>query len=197
MDLALTHATDWVERYITNSQAGSIRRSVVRETVAGSVSQQLMLSRTPIRKVARMFDSTNTSSGGGKEYCSTDFRIEDPQAGFVSFTNDAGFALDALWEYDISRRPRPAQVQRRWLVEYEYGWIRNETSSTCAAWLSTSTGRTLPEDVERAVLLKALEFYQGSTRGVEGIKVGPLSLNYASEGLDDVILLLAPFRRLT
>lgn len=195
MDIALVQATSWVERHITNSLAGSIRRSVVRETVAGSGSQQLMLSRTPVRKVSRIFDATDTCEA--TEYCSTDFRLEDPDAGFVTLTGDAGFAWDAIWGQHISRYPRPAAIARPWLVEYEAGWILNETSSTCAAWLSTSTGRTLPEDIERAVLAKAAEFYQGQTTGIASMTVGPLSVNYGSEQIDPVVGLLAPFRRLS
>lgn len=195
LEKALLDATAWTERYITNMPGGSIRRSVVRETVAGSGSQQLMLSRTPVRKVVRMFDSTDT--GSATEYCSTDFRLDDPEAGFVSLTNDAGFAWDAVWRTNITRRPVPSAVVRRWLVTYEAGWILNETSSTCSAWASTSTGRTLPEDVERAVLLKAAEFAQGSVSGVESMKVGPLALNFGTETLDPVTQLLAPYRRLT
>lgn len=197
MDLALTNASNWVERHITNSAAGSIRRSVIRETVAGSGSQQLMLSRTPIRKVSRIFSATSTADA--TEYCSTSFRIEDPDAGFVTMTDDAGFAWDAVWEHSIERYPRPAQVARHWMVLYEAGWIRNETSSTCSAWVSTSTGRTLPEDVEHAVLLKAAEFYQagGGSGDIVSMRVGPLSLNYGSEAVDPVVSLLAPYRRVT
>ena len=195
LDLAITGATDWVERYIANSNGVSLRRNVIRETVAGYGSQFLMLSRTPIRKVVRMFDSTSTCSGASTEYCSTDFRIDDEDAGFVSLTNDAGFDWDAVWQYNISRYPRPSAVQKRWMVTYESGWIRNETSSTCSAWASTSTGRTLPFDVERAVLLKAAEFAGGSATGIKSMTVGPLSVNYGSEQSDEVAVLLTPYRR--
>lgn len=193
LDLALTGATDWVERYVTNSQAGSIRRSVVRETVAGSGSQVLMLSRTPLRKVSRLFDSTDSCEA--TEYCSTDFRVEDESAGFVSLTNDAGFTWDVPWRHNITRYPQPSQVIRRWLCEYEAGYVLAETSSTSNDWLATTTGRTLPYDLERAVLLKAAEFAQGSSRGIEAMSVGPLSVNYGSAALDPVAELLAPFRR--
>lgn len=194
MDLALTQGTSWVERYVTNDRNGRARRQVVRETVAGAGTQQLMLSVLPVRKVVRLFDSTDTCEAS--EYCSTDFRVDDPEAGFISLVNGGRFEWDAVWGHYIERYPRPGQVTRPWLVLYEAGWIFNETSSTCSAWVSTSTGRTLPDDVERAVLLKAAEFYQGSTRGVESIAVGPLKMNYGSEQIDDVERLLTPYRRI-
>ena len=194
MDSALTDATAWVERYITNDRNGRARRQVIRETVAGSGSQQLMLSVLPVRKIARLFDSTDTCEAS--EYCSTDFRVEDPEAGFVTLVSGGRFAWDAVWGHDIEMYPRPAQVTRPWLVLYEGGWVRDETSSTCSAWVSTSTGRTLPEDVERAVLMKALEFYQGSSRGIESMAVGPLKINYGSEQIDDCERLLTPYKRI-
>ncbi len=193
LDKALTDATAWTERFVTNRIAGSIRRSLVRETVAGSGSQQLMLSRTPILKVVRMFDATDT--GQATEYCSTDFRIEDADAGFVTLTNNAGFSWDYVPDYYLDRYPRPGQVVRRWLVEYEAGWQLACSSST-GKWASVTTGRTLPEDVERAVLLKAADFAQGSVgQSISGMRVGPLALNYASESLDPVVELLSPYRR--
>ena len=197
MDSAIVRSTKWVETHITNDPAGSIQRSVVRETVAGSGSQVLMLSRTPVYKVARMFDSTTTGgTGAGTEYCSTDFRGEDKDAGFVSLTNEAGFAWDAVWSWAIDRYPRPGALARSWLVEYEAGWQYACTSSTSNDWLTTTTGRTLPDDVEQAVLAKAGEFYQGSASGIESLRVGPLGINYSSEALDPIAELLAPYRRL-
>lgn len=193
MSLAIQQSSDWCERYITNSQGGSIRRSVVRETVAGSGSQQLMLSRTPVLKVGRIFSSTTTADA--TEYCSTDFRLDDPDAGFVSLTNDAGFAWDAIWRQGLTRYPQPSAVTKNWLVEYEAGWQFACTSSTGTDWLTTTTGKTIPGEVERAVLLKAAEFYQGSSRGIESMRVGPLHVNYGSESLDPVAELLSLYRR--
>lgn len=194
LDKALTDATAWVERHITNSQSGSIRRWVGRETVAGTGTQQLMLSRTPVIRVVRMFDSTDT--GNATEYCSTDFRIEDPDAGFVTLTDDAGFARDYVRDWYLDEFPRPGQTTRPWLVEYEGGWQLNCSSST-DKWASVTTGRTLPEDVERGVLMKAAEYASGGGGPtVSSMRVGPLALNYASEGLDPVVELLAPWRRL-
>lgn len=193
LDLALAAATDWVERYVTNANGGCIRRSVVRETVAGNGGQNLLLSRTPIRRVARMFNGTDT--GTATEYCSTAFRVEDAEAGILTLTNDAGFPWDAIWDQRITRYPRPSAVARPWMVEYEAGYIYAGTSSTSDDWLTTSTGRDLPYDLERAVLMKAAEFYAGSSRGIEGVQVGPLRINYGSESLDPVAEMLAPYRR--
>ena len=189
MDDSLTAATAWAERYVLNGP-GELRRQVYAESLAGYGGQRLMVSRTPLWAIQRLFDDTATCEA--TEYCSTDFRIEDADAGFVTLTSDAGFAWTPPWDLGLSDYPRPSAIKRPWLIVYEAGWQLAENSSTCKP--STSTGRTLPEDVERAVLLKAAELYQG-TSGLESMAVGPLRLNYRSEGVDEVIGLLAPYRR--
>ena len=192
MDVALKSATAWVERHITNSPGGSIRREVVSETIAGYGSQRLVLSRTPVWAIQRMFDDTSTCSG--TEYCSTDYRIENRDAGFIELTGSAGFGWDAYASQGLGRSPVPNAVKKRWLVVYEGGWQFTPSTST-SLFVTTSTQRTLPEDIERAVLLKAGEFYQGSAAGIESMRVGPLSVNYSSESLDPVVELLALYRR--
>ena len=192
MEKALVDATAWAERYILGRQ-GVLRRQVYLETVAGSGSQRLMLTRTPVLAVTRLFDSTATCEA--TEYCSTDRRLEDAEAGFLELTSDYGFAWGALWEASLSDYPRPAAVRRSWLVSYEAGWQFACASSTSSDWLTTTTGRTLPEDVERAVLLKAAELYGASSYGMSAMRVGPLAINYQSEGVDQVRDLLGPYRR--
>lgn len=189
MDKAITDASAWVERHVLNGP-GELRRQVYSETLAGYGGQRLMVSRTPLWAVQRLFDDTATCEATA--YCSTDFRIEDADAGFITLTDDAGFAWTPMWDLGLRDYPRPNAVQKPWYVVYEGGWQLTENSSTCMP--STSTSRTLPEDVERAVLLKAAELYQG-TSGLESMRVGPLALNYRSEGVDEVVALLAPYRR--
>ena len=193
MDLALTQGTSWVERYITNSPSGTIRREVVLETLAGSGSQRLMAGRTPLLAIQRFFDSTATCSA--TEYCSTDYRIENAEAGFVEFTNDSGFDWDAVWQQGITMYPKPGAVTKRWMLVYEAGWQLTPSTST-SEYVTTSTQRTLPDDIERAVLLKAADLYENAPSGLSSLTVGPLSANFGSESIDPVMALLAPYRRL-
>lgn len=69
-----------------------------------------------------------------------------------------------------------------------------ETSSTSDSWATTTTENTVPPSIERAVLLRAAEMYQG-TAGIKTMKVGPLSITYSSEGEDTPEGLLMPFVR--
>lgn len=197
MDQALTDASAWVERYIMNSAGAIIRRQVYAETIAGSGSQRLMLSRTPVIAIQRVFDSTSTSEA--TEYCSTDYRLENADAGFLEMISDAGFSWNAPTDWFLGGYPRPASVFKPWYVVYEAGWQYACTSSTSADWVSTTTGRTLPEDIARAAIIKAAELYQGTKPGGPAlIKVGPLMLqntNYGSESMDPVIDTLSRYRR--
>lgn len=196
MDRALRDGTAWVERHVLDG-AGIMRRQVYGETVAAYGSQRLRLGRWPVLAIQRLFNGTDT--GTATEYCSTSWRIENPDAGFLELIGDGGFGWSGIRETYLGQYPRPAAVTRPWFVVYEAGW-QLECSSTSDGWVTTTTGRTLPEDVERAVLTKAAEIYQGSLQGIGSLKVGPLELNYRSVGSDSaqdpVIDILAQYRRL-
>ena len=194
MDSALTRASAWVERYLTNDPGVPIRREVVAETVRGTGSPRLMLTRTPILGIQRLFDATDT--GDATEYCSTDFRIEDAEAGFIELTGSHYFSRTNLVSTFLDDYPRPNSPTRPWLVVYEAGWQAVCASST-GEWVTKTTGVTLPADIAQATLLKAMEFYQGSARGVQKMKVGPLEVNFSSASSDDdpTADLLSSYRR--
>lgn len=196
MDFALTAASRWVERYIGNDAGYVARRQVYTETVAGYDMPELMVSRTPVWGVQRLFYGTDT--GTATEYCSTDFRIADAEAGLISFTNDRVPGWDAFRRHNVESTPYPRAVDRSWLIVYEAGWQLNETSST-GTFVTTSTHVTMPEDVQYATLLMAQRQYEGGGRMPGSMKVGPLSINYSSGWADDadpVMALLARYRRL-
>ena len=187
MDLALTQASDWANRYV----GYDLRRQVYQETVASYGNQRLMLDRVPILKVQRFFDSTSTEDAN--EICSSEFRVSDADAGFLD--RDQGFRWTAQERWNLGKYVVPNSELRPWLVVYEAGFQVGETSSTDDKWATTTTMNTLPPTVERAVLLRAGEMYQGMT-GVQSMKVGPLSVTYSSEGQDKPEGLLYPFLRI-
>jgi len=188
MDLSLTQASDWASRYV----GYELRRQVYEETVASYGSQYLIVSRTPILSVQRFFDSTST--GDATEFQSSEYRVADPEAGFIG--RDQGFRWTAQEMWNLGKYVKPGSELHPWLVVYEAGYQFPETSSTDAKWATTTTANTLPPTIERAVLLRAAEMYQGSS-GVKSMKVGPLSVTYSSEGQDTPEALLRPFLRVT
>jgi hypothetical protein len=187
MDLALTQASDWANRYV----GYDLRRQVYEETVAGYGTQRLMLDRVPILKVQRFFNSTSTTDA--TEICSSEFRVSDADAGFLD--RDQGFRWTAQERWNLGSYVPPNSELHPWLVVYEAGYQVGETSSTDDKWATTTTYNTLPPTIERAVLLRAGEMYQGMT-GVQSMKVGPLSVTYSSEGQDKPEGLLYPFLRI-
>lgn len=192
MDQALTDATDWVDGHVTGDAGGSVRRSVWAETLPGVGSQRLMVSRTPLWAVQRMFNGTDT--GTATEYGSTSLRVENRDAGFIELVGDAGFRRTDIVDWSLGAYPRPAAMTRPWYVVYEAGWQFRPSTST-SEYVTTSTSRTVPGDVVRAVLLKAAELYQGGD-GISSMSVGPLSLSYGGEGGTNVVeRLLSRYRR--
>jgi hypothetical protein len=187
MDLALTQATDWAERYVGQT----LRRQVYEETVAGYGTQRLMLGRTPVTTIQRFFNSTSTSEA--TEYQSSEYRLADPDAGFIE--RDQGYRWTAVEQWNLGSYIKPNSALKPWLVVYEAGFQFPETSSTDAKWATTTTANTLPPIIERAVLLRAAEMYQGSG-GADKIKVGPLEVSYKSESQDTPERMLKPFLRI-
>ena len=171
------------------------------ETVPAFGGQQLMLSRTPVRVVLRMFDSTSTDTA--TEYCSTDYRVEDADAGLLS--RDAGCAWTAGERYVLGKTIVANSELKPWMVEYIAGWTFNglttesEHYSTGGIGGSTSTGRTFPDDLEQAVLLKASEWANSAAgAGVASESVGDLSVTYISGGnyRSEAADIVRPYRRL-
>lgn len=197
----IARASVWAESY--TGRAFGLQ--VYQETVAGFGRRNLMLSRYPIRTVFRMFDATDT--GSATELKSSDFRMEDAEAGFLS--------RDRGWRWNVAGAgPGPAGFgaglnpldpdpafgeQRPWLVEYSAGYV-GPAGKVSTADGSTSTGRTLPHDVEQAVLLKAKEWFlrRQTDPTVASRKIGDLAVAYrsAQEGRDMAEMLLEPYRRL-
>jgi hypothetical protein len=185
MDLSLTQASDWAERYV----GYPLRRQVYEETVASYGTQRLVLSRTPVTSVQRFFNSTSTAEA--TEFQSSEYRLADQEAGFIE--RDQGFRWTAQERWNLGSYIVPNSELKPWLLVYQAGY-QLETSSTDNKWATTTTENTVPPSIGRAVLLRAAEMYQG-TAGIKSMKVGPLGITYSSEGEDTPEGLLMPFVR--
>jgi hypothetical protein len=176
---AIVVASRWAETYL----GYPVLAQVYSESLAGFGNPRLMLSRTPIRAVLRLFDSTSTDSANA--YTSCQYGIEDAEAGFLRMPT--GFAWTARTGWDLGPYVVPGSEQQRWLVEYQAGWVFGGTTST--AYGTTSTGPSLPDDITQGVLQRAAEFVE-QDMDVESKRVGDLQVSYRSErGL--------PYRRLS
>lgn len=186
----LLRATDWAER-MTGRTFGA---QLYQETVPAYGGQSIMVTGRPIIAVLRLFDSSATSEG--TEYTTTQFRVEDAEAGLI--TRDEGFA----WTNDgvrgggrmalgLGDAVLPGWERRPWLVEYVAGYIFPAVATSNAVWTTeggtTSTERTLPYDVEEAVLLRAARTYGGGL-DVTSRRVGDLMVTYRERREEEYLL---------
>jgi len=194
-------ASAWAERY-TGQQFGL---QVYSETLAGSGAWRLMLSRTPIVKILRFFDSTSTADATA--ICSTDYRVEDAEAGFL--TRDGGWRwtnarADAETCFSLGLTPAhlPGWDLKPWLIEYVAGYRVTGSTVTCMGVSSGddafTTGITLPDDLIQGVAVRAAEMH-ANPFGVSSRRVGDLAVDYASAqagGMSGAEEMLERFRRL-
>jgi uncharacterized phiE125 gp8 family phage protein len=190
-------ASRWADTYV----GWNLAAAKYRETVAGYQSRRLMVNQTPIRSIALVVYGTDT--GNDAELVSSEFRLESREAGFLS--RDEGWAWTVPVEMELTLRPRPGHEYKPWLIDYVAGYSYNgidPTSSlySTAAHGTTSTSRTLPEDIEHAVALRTIAMFSGmlSARGdIKSVSVGDLEVdrhglnvggNQARKGPEEIIL---------
>lgn len=197
--LLVARASRWAETFV----GYPLLAQTYTETLAAYSSLNLMLARTPVRVILRMFDSTSTATA--TEYCSTNFRVEDEKAGLLS--RDAGWP----WTADVRWYLTPTVVanseRKPWMVSYTAGYVgptgMDATSpvwSTCGGLPnSTSTASTVPMDIEQAVLLKAAEWARGNPAGIASEAVADLNVTYMTSGnyRSEAEDLLRPYQRVT
>lgn len=202
ISLAIRSASRWAESYL----GYPVSVQSYQETRAGSGRRLMVLSRTPLRAVARLCDDTDT--GSGTVLASSEFRLEDREAGFLSRDMGWGWTVplmapDMMMFAPLSLTPLAGQEYKPWLVDYVAGWTLAGVEATSDNYSTvngtTSTGRTLPEDIEEAVAQRAAAIVSNDDNVVEE-QLGDLRVQYRSERVDDPVpnlyeQLLRPYRR--
>lgn len=192
---ALKAATKWAENYI----GFPLFVQTYRETRPGFYSRRLMLTHTPVRAVPMLLDAASTDDG--VEVLSSEYAV-DREAGML--VRDDGWAWTAPIEFDLGPTPRAGQEQEPWLAEYVAGYTRDGIDTGSPNWSTeagtTSTGRTLPYDIEEAVLTKAAALFE-QAEGTDAEQLGDLKVTYnlRSASVDRQApeeTLLMPYRRL-
>lgn len=180
----ITRASRWAETYI----GFPLRCRTYGETVPGTGGRNLMLTAIPVRAVTLIMDSTSTGTAND---LTTSIRIEDAEAGLLS--RDEGFAWTPGLQQNIVANPLPGSDIRPWYVVYEAGYVLGGKSSTGGG--TTSTGETLPGDIQQAVIEKVKEWHGGES-GVVSKKVGELQIQYKDVAQGPAESLLEPYRRM-
>lgn len=188
----------WAESYVGTP----LTVQSYRETVPGFGRRNLMLARTPLRAVSALYESTDT--GTAIALASTEIRVENAEAGFLS--RDDGWGWTVPSEGDLELRPMTGQEWRPWMADYVAGWTYDGLSTSSANWStaagSTSTGRTLPEDIEQAVLLWCVKAHTVPP-GVASEQLGDVRVEYnlrsnrkdSEQQWQEHELMLEPYRR--
>lgn len=156
-------ASRWADSYV----GYPLYAQKYRETVPGYGVRKLMLNRTPLRAVPALYLGTDTDDNDA--FLASEFRVENREAAFLS--RDEGFDWTVPVQQELVSRPRPGEEYRPWMIDYvagyTYGGLTTDSSLYSTAHGTTSTGRTLPEDIEHAVALRAHSMYRGQD-GVAG-----------------------------
>jgi hypothetical protein len=192
-------ASRWVENVIGR---GPITAQSYSETLAGQGRRQLLLKRQTLRAVDRVFDATDT--GSATQVLSSQFFVEDAEAGILA--RNEGFAWTPLMmgrQFDIALplefTPLGGQELKPWLVDYRAGWVLGGMTTDSPNYSTqsgtTSTGRTLPEDIELAAMFKAQAFHVGGDEA-QSESLDDLSVNYKSLGTDKDGMLITRAREL-
>lgn len=181
----IQRSSKWAETFVN---AGPLTVQTYRETVAGFGGRRLVLSRTPIRAVKAVYRGTDTDEA--TVIATSEFIVEDRDAGFLA--RNAGFSWDVPMQWrgaaiaggdaiPLDPMPLSGQEYKPYLVDYVAGWTYGGIASTASNYStvagSTSTGRTLPADVEFAVLLRAQRLYQNRP-DVSAESLGDASVSY-------------------
>lgn len=127
------------------------------ETVAGFGGLRLMLSATPIRQIREIrIDSQLVDP--------TTYYVDKPMAGIVH--RDKGWPWTAGVEWDLEAHVVPQSELKRFTVDYEAGWVLTTSTADLDAsgFITSSGGRTLPNDFERGVLEQAKSLFLGRKR---------------------------------
>lgn len=146
-DARLGDLIRWASAAISRYCRRTFARQKYRETLPGSGTQLLMLSRTPIEAVLTM------ERYGTVE---TDYRIEDAAAGFLWRLN--GWELRAGFRGHYGRRVDRTAVDRDGvMVEYWAGYLMPGQTPVTGAY-------ALPDDIEAAAALQVQRWYSRGLR---------------------------------
>lgn len=192
----LIAASNWAESFV----GYPLGVSVYSETLAAYNSPRLMVSRTPIRNVMSL--TNGTASDAWTTFSSTEYRVENAKAGIIG--RDLGFDDTIQYGWSLSPHEIPGSELRPWSIVYEAGYVGYGGATSTNGGLvagsraadgSQSTAVSLPYTIERAILFKAREWFNGNEQFISK-RVGDLSYNLRSDQVDGPAeQLLRPYQR--
>ncbi len=161
IDFLIKAVSDAARRYTGRE----FSRQTYQETLPAYGSPYLRVSERPIVSVSAI-------TRDGTPVDSTSYTIEKPESGLIYA--ESNFTWYVASEQTLGGvQPLPGYEAPKYQVSYVAGWL-----------LPGETGRTLPHDIEFAVLEALKSWRTGDTTGgpLRSIKVGPVEETYAVEG---------------
>lgn len=152
-----------VSAAIVQETGREFARETVQETIAGSGTRLLGLTRRPVVSVSQVLENS---------VAITDWSIEDGEAGALYRQN--GWVRGGAGGWDViawsSGYLLPGTPLERYVVTYVSGYL-----------LPSEASRTLPQDVEAAAIETVAAWYAAGERdpALEGITVGDVTERYA------------------
>ncbi len=164
-------------------------RETITETLPGTGTTRLWLTRTPISSITSVTVDNATVA-------SDEYTIEDSEAGLLLRHDDGSppapksWALPGMLQWGLSRVPVKESGSNNITIAYISGYL-----------LPSEDGRDLPEDIERACIDTVKALYQGrkDSGRVKSQKIGDAAetINIETGLSPNAELLLDPWRRLT
>lgn len=158
-------------------------RATYFESVAGAGSKTLVLSRTPVTSVTKIIAGSSSTSDG-TVLTSTEYRIEDADGGLL---RREGYYW--LWQptrvASVGDSYEPGSQANNYWVEYTAGYVFPGTALE---------PRTLPDDIEQAVIEKVRQLYSAEA-GVASKRLGDFAVTYKDGDAGDPFALLDPYLR--
>jgi hypothetical protein len=172
ISVSILAASKWAEGYV----GYPLSAQKYRECLPSYGTRSLKLFRYPVRAVPLLYNTTSTEDGTQVE--TSEYQL-NAAAGLIQ--RPTGWAWSAPSEVYLDSRPLVGQEFPDWLADYVAGYTYGGVDTGSSLWSTekgtTSTGRTLPQDIEEAVIAKAVGIYE-QTEDVVEEKVGDLSVRY-------------------
>jgi hypothetical protein len=172
-------ASAWASAYV----AFPLLAQTYSESLPAYGTRDLLISGRPVRQVLRLLGSSSTDDA--TEYCSTDYSV-DFDAGIFR-ARQGTWGETSYLHYHLGPFVPPRTEADTLYCEYTAGYVVGGLStadtiySTAGIGGSTSTGETLPFDIQLAVALKAVSMARaGQTLGIESKSIGDLSITYGA-----------------
>jgi uncharacterized phiE125 gp8 family phage protein len=191
-DVLLTRYLKAASHRIEQEIGYPLHQQTYQERVRGWGTQDLLVSRRPVVSLDSIWRGTDS----GDPVSTDQYILDDEKAGLMYGTQPFSWDVGASPNLDVA--PIQGQERLAYTVNYTAGYLFPG---------NTSTGATLPESIQQAVIETAKMLYEERQAGDGTVKrkqLGDLELEYAVSANKDktklpdiALMLIEPYRSLS